>query len=152
MENFCQAWHVLSNLRISCRNYARLGKTVRVEGVSGENSHDIGKATLQSSSNIHRSMGSTETHQYFSATNARASETASCTGNYFQSTNVSAAETGKDIGVQNRIRASVINSHSQTSGGSFSNHSVHTSRVKETVLATDIDDDDILEVISHSSF
>ncbi|KAF3444465.1 hypothetical protein FNV43_RR14157 [Rhamnella rubrinervis] len=142
-----KAWHVLLNLRISSRNYASIGKTVQVEGVSGENSHDIGNATLQSSSNIHRSMGSMQTHQHFNATNARASESASCTGNYFQSPSVNAAEPGKDVGVQSRIRASVINSRSQISGGSFSNHSVHTSHVKETVLATEMDDDDILENI-----
>lgn len=152
MENFCQAWHVLSNLRISSRNYVRPGKTVQLKDVSGENSLDTGEATLQSSSTIHRSMGSAQTHQYFNSTNASANGTASSTINYFPATGNNAAEPRKIVGMESGIRPSVMNSHSQIPGGSVSNHSVHTSHVKEAVVATDIDDDDILEVISCSTF
>ncbi|XP_015878953.3 ATP-dependent DNA helicase Q-like 4A isoform X1 [Ziziphus jujuba] len=142
-----KAWHVLSNLRISCRNYVRPGKSGQVKGVSDENSNDIGKATLPSSSNIHRSIESMQKQQYFNETNVRVSETGNCTGNYFRPTSVSSSEPGKDFGVQSQIRASVMNSHCQVSGGSFGNCGFHSSHVKEKVLASNMDDDDILENI-----
>ena len=55
------------------------------------------------------------------------------------------------------VHASLVNnSHSQVSGGSFSNNMVHTSQAKECLnklvneMHGDADDDDILEVILYN--
>ncbi|KAK9286396.1 hypothetical protein L1049_014792 [Liquidambar formosana] len=89
-----------------------------------------------------------QTHQNFSGTDAKISETARCTGNSFPSGNVHAV--GKSVGGQNEFRASMLyNSHAPAVDGSFSNQTVHTSQMKESmeVFAAGVDDDDILENI-----
>ncbi|KAL5562840.1 hypothetical protein UlMin_032587 [Ulmus minor] len=139
-----RAWQVLSNLKISSRNYVKPGKTVRVKNVGAENSHDVGKTTLQRSSDIESTSAHTQTHQYFGVTNTRVGESTNCTNNHFPSSNIKAAEGGKSVGGPSQTRASVVyNSHP---GGSFSNHNFQTSQVKvsEKFMVTDMDEDEIL--------
>ncbi|KAF4357186.1 hypothetical protein F8388_003333, partial [Cannabis sativa] len=150
-----KAWHILSNMQISCRNYVKPGKTIQVKGISAENCHGAGKTTLRCSSNIDRSSAHSKTHPYFSATtaaNVKVSEPTSCTGKYFPPNNVEAAEPGKSVGGQRHIGAPTVYASGQQVGGSVGNHNVHghTSQRKESqkVCVTDLDDDDeILESI-----
>ncbi|KAM6581019.1 hypothetical protein CsatA_004793 [Cannabis sativa] len=150
-----KAWHILSNMQISCRNYAKPGKTIQVKGISAENCHGAGKTTLRCSSNIDRSSAHSKTHPYFSATtgaNVKVSEPTSCTGKYIPPNNVEAAEPGKSVGGQRHIGAPTVYASGQQVGGSVGNHNVHghTSQRKESQKAcvTDLDDDDeILESI-----
>lgn len=152
MGNFWQAWHVLSNLQISSKHYTTPGKAFVVKNVSAEFCHDVGRTTAVSSSGTNKSSVCMQTHQYISESNAR-SEAATCLGNGFLSSNSTVADAGKSLWGQSQVTASVVNhSHSQVSGGSFSNNSVHTSQAKECSnnLVNDMDDDDddgILEVI-----
>lgn len=126
------------------------GKTMHVKGVSAENCHDVGKGALRCSSNIDRSSAHTKTHQYYGATSAKVGEPTSCTSNYFPSHNVEAAEAEKSVGGQRGLRASMVySSGHQVLGGSVGNHNVHNNQIKESekVLVTDMDDDELLEVI-----
>lgn len=140
-------------MQISCRNYVKPGKTIHGKGVVAETCYDVGETTVRSSSNIDRSSGQTQTHQYNGATSVKVSEPTSCTGNYFPSSNVEATEAGKSVGGQRQNRASTgYSSGHQVLGGSVGNHNVHNSQIKdsEKVLVPDMDDDEILEVILFS--
>ncbi|XP_062077326.1 ATP-dependent DNA helicase Q-like 4A isoform X2 [Humulus lupulus] len=149
-----KAWHILSSMQISCRNYVKPGKTIHVKGISADYCHDAGKTTLRCSSIIDRSSAHTQTHPYYSATSVKVSEAGptSCAGKYFPPKNVEAAEPGKSVGGQRQIGASTIyGSGQQVVGGSVGNHNVHshTNQIKESqnVLVSDLDDDEILESI-----
>lgn len=145
-----QAWHVLSSMQISSRSYVKPGTTVHVKDTNAGKSSNVGKTTLRCSNDADRSSGRTQAHQYFGAANASVSEPKSCTSNYFPSSNAKAGEAQKSGG-QSQIRASMVhNSHHQVLGGSVGNQNVHTSQIKqsEKCLVTDMDDDEILEVIS----
>lgn len=143
-----KAWHVLSNLQISSRNYVKPGKTVQVKDFSANVSNDVGRrTTLQSSSGIDRSSERMQTHKHFSETNGKVSQPERCMGNQFSSTNVRAVEAGKSVALQSQIRSTMVdNPHSQVFDRSFSNHTVHVDQVKESArtLVGDMDDDDIL--------
>ncbi|KAK9929178.1 hypothetical protein M0R45_026284 [Rubus argutus] len=148
-----KAWHVLSNLQISAKNYATPGKAVVVKNASAEFCHDVGRTTAVSSCGTNKSSVCMQTHQYVSVSNAR-SEAATCLGNGVLSRNSTVANAGKSLWGQSQVTASVVNnSHSQVSGGSFSNNSVHTSQAQECSnnlvdeMDDDDDDDDILENI-----
>ncbi|PQM41011.1 ATP-dependent DNA helicase Q-like 4A isoform X2 [Prunus yedoensis var. nudiflora] len=146
-----KAWHALSNLQISHRNYTKPGKNVLVKDASSRYCCDIGRTATPSSCDIDMSRTHMQTHQYINGTNSRNSEAATCLGNRFPSSNVNVADVGNFFGGQSQVRASMVNNFdSRVPGGSFSNNSVHTSQIKHSakVLVNDIDDDDeILENI-----
>ncbi|PON33177.1 DNA helicase, ATP-dependent [Parasponia andersonii] len=145
-----KAWHVLSSMQISSRNYVKPGKTIYLKGIGTENFHDVGKTTLRCSSDNDRTSAHAQKHQHYGATNPRVSEPASFTGSYCPSSNVEAAEAVKSVGRQRHIRASTVySSDNQDLGGSIGNHNVHAGQVEESekVLVTDMDDDEILESI-----
>ncbi|KAM5574436.1 ATP-dependent DNA helicase Q-like 4A [Rosa sericea] len=148
-----KAWHALSNLQISSRSYTRPGKTVQLKNASAEFTHDAGRTTVVSSCDINKSSGHMQTHQYINEGNARLSEAATCPRSGFRSSNYNVADAGKSLQGHSQVTASLVkNSHSQVSGGSFSNNSVHTSQAKECSnnLVNEMDgddDDDILENI-----
>lgn len=153
MENCWQAWHVLSNLQISCRKHIKPGKTVLVKNFSNNVSHDVGRRTIsQSSFNIDRSSEHMQTHKNFSETNGKFSQPGRCVGNHFASADVRDVEAEKSLAGQSQIRTSIVN-NSQILDRSFSSRSVHIDRVKESaeILAGDVDDD-ILEVFYISIF
>ncbi|KAL6284699.1 hypothetical protein ACE6H2_015628 [Prunus campanulata] len=146
-----KAWHALSNLQISHRNYTKPGKTVLVKDASSRYCRDVGRTATPSSCDIDKSRTHMQTHQHINGTNSRNSEASTCLGNRFPSSNVNVADVGNFFGGQSQIRASMVNNFdSRVPGGSFSNNSVHTSQIKHSakVLVNDIDDDDeILENI-----
>ncbi|BFG30236.1 hypothetical protein CerSpe_165100 [Prunus speciosa] len=146
-----KAWHALSNLQISHRNYTKPGKTVLVKDASSRYCRDVGRTATPSSCDIDKSRTHMRTHQHINGTNSRNSEASTCLGNCFPSSNVNVADVGNFFGGQSQIRASMVNNFdSRVPGGSFSNNSVHTSQIKHSakVLVNDIDDDDeILENI-----
>ncbi|KAM2156196.1 hypothetical protein ACFX1R_041918 [Malus domestica] len=147
-----KAWHVLSNLQISCRNYPKPGKTLLVKDVSAEYRPDVGRTALPSSCNIDKSRAHMQAHQYNNGTNTRNSEAATCSGNPLPSSNFNVADAGKNLGRQSQVRASMVNSSdARVLDGSLSNNSVHTSQGKDSaeVFVNDLDDDDddILENI-----
>ncbi|KAH0988037.1 hypothetical protein GBA52_015214 [Prunus armeniaca] len=146
-----KAWHALSNLQISHRNYTKPGKTVLVKDASSRYCRDVGRTATPSSCDIDKSRTHMQTHQYINGTNSRNNEAATCLGNRFPSSNVNVADVGNFFGGQSQVRASMVNNFdSRVPGGSFSNNSVHTSQIKHSakVLVNDIDDDDeILENI-----
>ncbi|VVA38643.1 Hypothetical predicted protein [Prunus dulcis] len=146
-----KAWHALSNLQISHRNYTKPGKTVLVKDASSRYCRDVGRTATPSSYDIDKSHTHMQTHQYINGTNSRNSEAATCLGNRFPSSNVNVADVGNVFGGQSQVRASMVNNFdSRVPGRSFSNNSVHTSQIKHSakVLVNDIDDDDeILENI-----
>lgn len=75
--------------------------------------------------------------------------------NHFPSINVRAVEAETNVVGKSHIKTSVVNhSHSQTLDGSFSSHGIHIDHAKESaqILAGDLDDDDILEVIYATVF
>ncbi|CAN6703528.1 unnamed protein product [Malus baccata var. baccata] len=146
-----KAWHVLSNLQISCRNYPKPGKTLLVKDVSAEYCPDVGRTALPSSCNIDKSRTHMQAHQYNNGTNTRNSEAATCSGNPLPSSNFNVADAG-NLGRQSQVRASMVNSSdARVLDGSLSNNSVHTSQGKDSaeVFVDDLDDDDddILENI-----
>ncbi|CAN6703529.1 unnamed protein product [Malus baccata var. baccata] len=146
-----EAWHVLSNLQISCRNYPKPGKTLLVKDVSAEYCPDVGRTALPSSCNIDKSRTHMQAHQYNNGTNTRNSEAATCSGNPLPSSNFNVADAG-NLGRQSQVRASMVNSSdARVLDGSLSNNSVHTSQGKDSaeVFVDDLDDDDddILENI-----
>lgn len=146
-----KAWHALSNLQISHRNYTKPGKTVLVKDASSRYCRDVGRTATPSSCDIDKSRTHMQTHQYINGTNSRNNEAATCLGNRFPSSNVNVADVGNFFGGQSQVRASMVNNFdSRVPGGSFSNNTVHTSQIKHSakVLVNDIDDDDeILENI-----
>ncbi|KAM1556348.1 hypothetical protein ACFX15_039383 [Malus domestica] len=147
-----KAWHVLSNLQISCRNYPKPGKTLLVKDVSAEYRPDVVRTALPSSCNIDKSRAHMQVHQYNNGTNTRNSEAATCPGNPLPSSNFNVADAGKNLGRQSQVRASMVNSSdARVLDGSLSNNSVHTSQGKDSaeVFVNDLDDDDddILENI-----
>ncbi|XP_041012179.1 ATP-dependent DNA helicase Q-like 4A [Juglans microcarpa x Juglans regia] len=147
-----KAWHVLSNLQISGRNYIKPGKTVKVNNLGNSMSLSIGKRSIsQSSFGIDRGSEHMQTHKNFSKSNGKVSESVSCMGNHFPSGNVRAMEAEKSLVGQSKIRASTVDhSHSQFLDRSFSSHTVYIGQVRESaaeVLAGDVDDDDLLENI-----
>jgi hypothetical protein len=147
MENFWQAWHVLSNLQISCRKNVKPGKTVLVKNLSSNVSHDVGRrTTLQGSFDIDKSSECIQTHKTCSETNGKISQPGRCVGNHFASTGVRDVEAEKSLTGQSQIRTSIVN-NSQIFDRSFSRHAVHIDHVKESagILGGDVDDD-ILEV------
>lgn len=147
MGNVWQAWHVLSNLQISCRSYVKPGKTVQVKNLGNNATHGIGSRTIsQGSFDIDRSSGCMQTHKNFSKINGEISEPACFMGNHFESSNIRVVKDEKS-----QIRASIVNnSHSQNLDSSVNDHAVHIGQVKgyAEFVAGDVDDDDILEVIS----
>ena len=154
LMNIWQAWHVLSSMQISSRNYVKPGRTVHVKDFNTTNCQDVGKTTLGFSAASERSSAHTQTHQYFgaSAMNSGSSEPTSYKSNNFPSNSMKATEPGKSVEVQSQIRASTVySSNNQVLGGSVGNLSVQTRQLKESKIGvvTDIDDDDdiILEVI-----
>lgn len=154
MGEFWQAWYALSNLKVSSRNYARPGKTVEVKNASAEFDHDVGRTAVVSSWCINKSSVPMQTHQYIDESNAKLSEAATCLRSGFWSSNDNVADAGISLSGKSQFTESlVIKSHSQMSGGSFSNNIVHTSQPKECLnklvneMDGDDDDDGILEVI-----
>jgi hypothetical protein len=151
MENFWQAWHVLSNLHISCRKYTKPGKTVQVKALSNNVSHSVGRRTIsQGPFSIERRLEGIQTHKNFSETNGNISQPGRCMGNNFSSSNDRAVEAEKSPVGQSQMRASIVNnSHSQNLRRSFNNHTVHIDQVKDSTenFAGVLEDDDILEVI-----
>lgn len=112
----------------------------------------IGKRSIsQSSFGIDRSSEHMQTHKNFSQTNGKVNESASCMGNHFPSGNVRAVEARKSLVGQSQTRASTVDhSRSQFMDRSFGSHTVHIGQVKDSaaeILAGDVDDDDLLEVI-----
>ncbi|KAM1027197.1 hypothetical protein ACFX2A_040992 [Malus domestica] len=96
-----KAWHALSNLQISCRNYPKPGKTLVVKDVSAEYSPDVGRTDLPSTCNIDKSCAHMQTHQYINGTNTRNSEAATFLGNLLPSSNFNVADAGKNLGRKN---------------------------------------------------
>ncbi|KAL6176388.1 hypothetical protein ACLB2K_053022 [Fragaria x ananassa] len=149
-----KAWYALSNLKVSSRNYARPGKTVEVKNASAEFDHDVGRTAVVSSWCINKSSVPMQTHQYIVESNAKLSEAATCLRSGFWSSNDNVADAGISLSGKSQFTESlVIKSHSQMSGGSFSNNIVHTSQPKECLnklvneMDGDDDDDGILENI-----
>ncbi|XP_050375562.1 ATP-dependent DNA helicase Q-like 4A [Argentina anserina] len=146
-----KAWHALSNLQKSSRNYARPGKTVEVGSASAEHAHGVGRTTSASSGHINNSTAHVQTHQYLDVSNGKSSEAATCVRSGFRSSSDNVA--GISVWGQRQVRESLVNnSHSQVSGGSVTDNSVHTSQAKECLNnlmnTMDVDDDDdILENI-----
>lgn len=150
LEWFWQAWHTLSSLKISCRNYIRPGVSIPVENAGSDTSRNFcRRATLQSSSGHSKFSEPMHNHQNHSQTSVKASEPVRCTGSFLPSHDVRAMEAGNGLVGSNESKASVVNnSDIKFSDGSFSNHSLHASQKNESaeVLADDIDDDEILKV------
>ncbi|KAJ4717333.1 DNA helicase, ATP-dependent [Melia azedarach] len=146
-----KAWHTLSSLKISCRNYIRPGVSIPVENAGSDTSRNFcRRATLQSSSGHSKFSEPMHNHQNHSQTSVKASEPVRCTGSFLPSHDVRAMEAGNGLVGSNESKASVVNnSDIKFSDGSFSNHSLHASQKNESaeVLADDIDDDEILKNI-----
>ncbi|XP_002530679.2 ATP-dependent DNA helicase Q-like 4A isoform X1 [Ricinus communis] len=141
-----KAWHALSCLQISCRNYLQPGKTGPLKNANLL--QDVGqRPTFCSSSDGGKYSECLHVHQNFSESGAKNNKSERYMGNYVPQDNATAAETGNGLQRQSQIKASAANNtESKTFSGSFSDHSVYTSHNKESAEAsTDfIDDDDLL--------
>lgn len=144
-----QAWHALSTLQISSRNYTRPGQTGPVKNVSEDLSGNVGqRPTFQSSSNISKYSEGVYAQKNLSGKN---SEAAKHMGNVIPADNASHVQSGNNQGWPSDIKASsgVNTNQSNVLAGSFVNHTVQTCQTKEFVetSADYIDDDDLIEVI-----
>ncbi|KAL7205828.1 hypothetical protein ACSBR2_018699 [Camellia fascicularis] len=147
-----KAWQVLSSHHLSCRNYAKPGKTVPVvKDVNANALQNVRRTTQQSLSNVNNSFsGHMQTHTNLSGTNAKIGESTQCIGVSFPLHPSSVAEDGKVSKGQNERYTSMINSSfARATNGISSNHMAQTSQVKGSVdMSPDcIGDDDILENI-----
>ncbi|GMP39290.1 hypothetical protein CsSME_00010182 [Camellia sinensis var. sinensis] len=147
-----KAWQVLSSRHLSCRNYAKPGKTVPVvKDVNANALQNVRRTTQQSLSNVNNSFsGHMQTHTNLSGTNAKIGESTQCIGVSFPLHPSSVAEDGKVSKGQNERYTSMINSSfARATNGISSNHMAQTSQVKGSVdMSPDcIGDDDILENI-----
>ncbi|KAH9685508.1 bloom syndrome protein [Citrus sinensis] len=145
-----KAWHTLSSLQISRRNYIRPGLSTPVEHSDNDASHNVSRrASLQSSSDGSKFSEPMNNRQKGSQINFNVNEPARCTGSFHLSNNVRDAGAGKGLRGQNEIKASVVaNAHFKFSDG-FGNHTTEAGQIDESaeVLANKIDDDEILETI-----
>ncbi|GLT86281.1 hypothetical protein SLE2022_044270 [Rubroshorea leprosula] len=146
---FEKAWQVLSSLPKSCKTYIRPGTTIPVKDSVDENSHNPReRSTLQNSSDIRKHTEYTHVYQNFNEINGKATESARCMTNSYSSTSIDAVEAGNNMGSHNEIRSSMFNhTHTKDLRGSLGNHTVNTNQLNQSVLADDIDDDDILKDI-----
>ena len=147
MEIILQAWHALSTLQISSRNYIRPGKSGPVKNVSEDLSGNAGqRATFQSSCSKY-SEG-VDAQKNLSGKN---SEAAKHMGNVISADNASYVQSRNNKGWPSDIKASsgAGTKQSNVLDGSSVNHNVKTCQTKEFVeTSTDyIDDDDLIEVI-----
>lgn len=144
-----KAWHALSTLQISSRNYIRPGKTGPVKNVSEDLSGNVGqRPTFQSSCNISKYSEGVYTQKNLSGKN---SEAAKHMGNVIPADNASHVQSGNNQGWPSDIKASsgFDTNQSNVLAGSFVNHTVQTCQTKEFVetSADYIDDDDLIESI-----
>lgn len=144
-----KAWHALSTLQISSRNYIRPGQTGPVKNVSEDLSGNVGqRPTFQSSSNISKYSEGVYAQKNLSGKN---SEAAKHMGNVIPADNASHVQSGNNQGWPSDIKASsgVNTNQSNVLAGSFVNHTVQTCQTKEFVetSADYIDDDDLIESI-----
>ncbi|TXG53728.1 hypothetical protein EZV62_018984 [Acer yangbiense] len=146
-----KAWHTLSSLQISSRNYIRPGVSIPVKKANGDSSHDISRrSTIQCSSDVSKHSEPMHTHQNHNNTNVKVGESARRMDSSLPSHYDRAAETGKDLGGQNGSKTSVVNkTHWRFFDESISNNTMHTSQINKSaeVMADDIDDDEILKNI-----
>lgn len=144
-----KAWHALSTLQISSRNYIRPGKTGPVKNVSEDLSGNVWqRPTFQSSCNISKYSEGVYTQKNLSGKN---SEAAKHMGNVIPADNASHVQSGNNQGWPSDTKASsgFETNQSNVLAGSFVNHTVQTCQTKEFVetSADYIDDDDLIESI-----
>ncbi|KAB5563726.1 hypothetical protein DKX38_003780 [Salix brachista] len=140
-----KAWHALSTLQISSRNYIRPGKSCPVKNVSEDLLGNAGQRPTFQSSCSKYSEG-VYGQKNLSGKN---SEAANHMGNVISADNVSHVQSRNNQGWPSDIKASSGAGTKQTLDGSFVNHNVQTCQTKEFVeTSTDyIDDDDLIESI-----
>ncbi|KAG5248487.1 DNA helicase family protein [Salix suchowensis] len=140
-----KAWHALSTLQISSRNYIRPGKSGPVKNVSEDLSGNAGQRPTFQNSCSKYSEG-VYAQKNLSGKN---SEAAKHMGNVISADNASHVQYRNNQGWPSDIKASSRADTKQTLDGSFVNHNVQTCQTKEFVeTSTDyIDDDDLIESI-----
>ncbi|KAL5856966.1 hypothetical protein ACOSQ3_004424 [Xanthoceras sorbifolium] len=146
-----KAWHTLSSLQISSRNYIRPGVSIPVEKANYSSSNDVSRrSTLQRSSDTSIHSEPMCTRKNLNKVNVKVSESASRVDSFLPSHYDRAAEAGKDLRGQNGCKASVASkTHWRFFDVSIGNNTMHTSQIKESaeLLSDDIDDDEILKNI-----
>ena len=145
---FCvslQAWHVLSNIQISCRHYAKPGKTRQVKGVFAELPPDTGRITSNSLSDANAGSQYKNVHKIFSEFSVDTTKPSSFLSNLSASSNIKAMEGQNEADGNNMARPWMVNhSHSQRLDGSV-NYATNQRNICSSFLEDE--DDDILEVI-----
>ncbi|KAJ7946603.1 DNA helicase, ATP-dependent [Quillaja saponaria] len=129
-----KAWHALSALQISSRNYVKPGRTVKI--TSGVSHEDRRNPALRISPENKNSSETLQSHRVFSENNAKA--------------DARAVEAGNGMRSRDAIRTPMVNNQcSPVFEGSFNKHSNSTSQINRSAMAMadDINDDDILECI-----
>ncbi|KAJ6416185.1 hypothetical protein OIU84_004895 [Salix udensis] len=140
-----KAWHALSTLQISSRNYIRPGKSGPVKNVSEHLSGNAGqRPTFQSSCSKYSEGAYAQKNL-----SGKSSEAAKHMGNVISADNTSHVQSRNNQEWPSDIKASSGAGTKQTLDGSFVNHNVQTCQTKEFVeTSTDyIDDDDLIESI-----
>ncbi|WCJ18349.1 ATP-dependent DNA helicase Q-like 4A [Euphorbia peplus] len=142
-----QAWHALSNLQISRRNYSRPGKTDPAKKARNNSLQGVGeKTTFPISSNGSNNSKGMHIHQNFGESHVH-NESARYKDNFPPRDHAVAAESGNNIGLQGQIKTPAANNtQSKVFSGSFSNQITPMSQGRESAkTSTDfIDDDDLL--------
>ncbi|XP_038877365.1 ATP-dependent DNA helicase Q-like 4A isoform X2 [Benincasa hispida] len=110
-----KAWNVLSNIQISCRHYARPGKTRQVKDVIADFLPDTGRDTSNSLSDVNPGSQYKKVHKNFSDFNVDTTKPSSFLSNLSaSSSNIKVMEAQNDVDGNNMARLRTINhSHSQ---------------------------------------
>ncbi|XP_023553062.1 ATP-dependent DNA helicase Q-like 4A isoform X1 [Cucurbita pepo subsp. pepo] len=140
-----KAWHVLSNIQISCRHYAKPGKTRQVKGVFAELPPDTGRITSNSLSDANAGSQYKNVHKIFSEFSVDTTKPSSFLSNLSASSNIKAMEGQNEADGNNMARPWMVNhSHSQRLDGSV-NYATNQRNICSSFLEDE--DDDILENI-----
>lgn len=144
-----QAWHALSSLQLSSRTYITPGKTLPVKDDNADHSDKVSRTVLKNSTSSNEHCHSWKSNKKLNGLTARIDASNSYVSNPVVLADCEAAEgggrarqSGNGILGVNKARCDVFaaavnrdsmpNAHMKSSGG---------------VLADELDDDDILEVI-----
>lgn len=140
-----QAWHVLSNLQVSCRHYDKPGKTRQVKDVIADGP-DAGRTTTNSLSDVNAGSQYMKIQKNFSEFSVDTTKPSTFTSNLSASlSNVKAMGGQNGVDGNNMARPMMVNhSHSQRLDGSVN---FSTNQRNNCSSFLEDEDDDILEVI-----
>ncbi|KAK8259160.1 hypothetical protein V6Z12_D13G037900 [Gossypium hirsutum] len=145
-----KAWQILSSLPASCRTYLKPGTSAPVKTSTDEISHNRrGRSTLVEPSGMKWSEHM-HVHPNISETDGKVNGFGRCMTSSFPSNNANTMESGNNLRGNSGITTSMFShSNSKVSGGSLKNQTFHGVQQEQSaeVLASEIDDDDLLKDI-----